>query len=103
MLYEVITDESAVNHLKVNAAGTDLDVDSLLFSVLVVNGLNYYSDTNNNIIVYTGSKIVEKIEGVEDKQDQANFFPDNRTSMTRITSYNVCYTKLLRDAFVKAR
>ncbi len=76
-------DESAVNHLKVNAAGTDLDVDSLLFSVLVVNGLNYYSDTNNNIIVYTGSKIVEKIEGVEDKQDQANFFPDNRTSMTK--------------------
>ena len=76
MLYEVITDLlRGSRRLKLYISSDKIEIDDTNLVMGIISGL------------IPNKKIEERIEGIVISEDE----------IARITSYNVCYTKLLRS------
>ena len=87
MLYEVITSFDAVNYLPIwTYIEYDRETDSKSYSVLPVGEVLDNPELISGLTPRDLSKDLEKVWSLV----------TNRLGNSRITSYNVCYTKLLR-------
>ena len=89
MLYEVITIQLTVHYLRY--------ILQLLHPCFYI--LPKY---NSSVIVYTNFTVKVRVYGTRQNYFLKVFAFTNKVFNARITSYNVCYTKLLRviDSFI---